>query len=322
MSNSFSTAKRLTWRPISTTGAVSQSSARSEFCSFQNPVSAFNRYATGGLDVMGAIQFPPEKLVDARKRSDFHLVPQLFTEYIPPNEKKPPFNNVHARRAFSLAIDRPVLVNKFLQGEFQPAKGILPPGIPGYNPKLKGEGFDQKQAKAELAKAGYPNGKGMPKVTLSFSNGDPGQRESAQILQVMWKRYLGVNVTLNGLEQGAYNNALTARNYQLAFISWGADYPDPQNFLSLQLQTGTGNNNGGFSDATFDKLTKRADTMVGNDAERYRLYQQAEQIAVDKAAWITLYWGKSAILVNKNVHGLVINAGGLTAKNWADVTKS
>jgi ABC-type transport system substrate-binding protein len=286
----------------------------------QNPDTAYNLYRTGGLDVMGAIQFPSDKLTSAEKQSGFHQVPQLFTEYIPPNENKKPFNNVHVRRAFSFAIDRSILVNKFLGGQYVPAKGILPPGIPGYNAGLKGQTYDPKQARAELAKAGYPNGKGLPPITLSFSGGDPGQKDSAQVLQQMWKQTLGVNVQLNQLEAGAYNNALTARNFQLAFISWGADYPDPQNFLSLQLQTGVGNNNGGFSDPTFDRLTKQADTMVANNAERYRLYQQAEKIALDKAAWIVLYHGKSAILIDSHAHGLVINGGGLTARNWANVS--
>lgn len=286
----------------------------------QNPDTAYRLYQHGGLDVMGAIQFPPDKLPEARHQPDFHQVPQLFTEYMPPNEKQAPFNNVHVRRAFSLAIDRSSLVNKFLNGQYVPARGILPPGMPGYNSNLKGETFNVGKAKQELTAAGYPNGKGFPTVTLSFSGGDPGQTSMAPILQGMWAKYLSVHVALNSMEQGAYNNMLTARNYQLAFISWGEDYPDPQDFLSLQLQTGTGNNNGSFSNPTFDHLTKQADTLVGSNSKRYRLYQQAEQIALDQAAWIVLYWGKADIFIRHNVQGLIINGGGLTANNWATVS--
>lgn len=287
---------------------------------FANADTAYNSFRTGGLDVMGAVQFPSDKLTEARHQKDFYQVPQLFTEYIPPNEHKAPFNNAHVRRAFSLAIDRPVLVNRFLSGQFVPAFGILPPGMPGFNSNLHGEIFNPAQAKAELVKAGYPNGKGLPPITLSFSSGDPGQRSAAQVLQGMWRQYLGVNVGLNGLEQGAYNNALTARNYQLAFISWGEDYPDPQDFLSLQLQTGAANNNGSFSNPTFDRLTNEADTLVGDNAKRYQLYDRAEQIALDKAAWIVLWWGKADVFIKPGVHGLTVNGGGLTAANWADVS--
>ncbi|HZU11801.1 MAG TPA: peptide ABC transporter substrate-binding protein [Chloroflexota bacterium] len=286
----------------------------------QNPDTAYNLYRTGSLDVMGMVQFPSDKLAEGRKLSAFHSAPYLFTEYLPPNERKPPFNNVHVRRAFSLAIDRTALVNRFLGGQYVPANGILPPGMPGYNSHLRGEQFNPTQAQAELARAGYPGGKGFPSVSLSFSGGDPGQRASAQVLQRFWSKYLHVSVGLNQMEQGAYNNALNAENFQLAFISWGMDYPDPQDFLSLQLQTGVGNNNAGFSNARFDALTKQADTMVGQNAARYKLYRQAEQIALDRAAWIVLYWGRTDVLINPRVHGLILNGGGLTAPNWASVT--
>ena len=287
---------------------------------FQNPVTAYNTYRTGGLDVMGAQQFPSDKLNSARKLPTFHQVAQLYTTYITPNEKKPPFNNAHVRRAFSLAINRTVLANTFLSGQYAPAHTILPPGLPGYDGALKGETFDPAAAKAELARAGFPNGKGFPRITLSFSSGDSGQTASAQVLQRYWKAYLGVNVQLNQLESAAYNNLLSARTYQLAYISWGADYPDPQNFLSLQLQSGTGNNNGSYSNRTFDRLTKQADALVGNNARRFAFYHQAERIALDDAAWIVLYHSKANVFISSRVHGLIINGGGVTAGNWAAVT--
>ncbi len=131
---------------------------------------------------------------------------------------------------------------------------------------------------------------------------------------------LGVDVSTPTIEHGAYNDALTARNYQIAFIAWGADYPDPQNFLSLQLQSGTGNNNGDYRNPTFDRLTMQADIMPVNSRERYELYRKAEQIAVNDAAWIVLDWAKADVLIRPSVHGLIVNALGLTAPNWATVT--
>ena len=129
-----------------------------------------------------------------------------------------------------------------------------------------------------------------------------------------------MNITLNLLEHGAYNGALAARDYQLAFIAWSADYPDPQNYLSLQLQTGTANNNGGYSNPTVDRLTREADTLVNDDARRYRLYRRAEQIALRDAASIVLAWGKAELLIRPSVHNLALNGLGLVASNWADVT--
>jgi oligopeptide transport system substrate-binding protein len=286
----------------------------------QNADTAFNLYRTGALDVMGAVHFPSNRIPQAQHMPGFHVAPQLFTEYLTPNEHKAPFNNVLVRQAFSYAINRTTIA-RLLDNSVLPAHGILPPGMPCYNPKLVGQTFNPTLASKLLAKAGYPNGKGLPKVTLNVDGGDPQGETKAIALHEFWKQVLHLNVTLNLLEHGAYNDALTARNYQLAFIAWGADYPDPQDFLSLQLQTGTANNNGGYSNRTFDRLTKEADTLVNNEAKRCRLYDEAEKIALHDAAWIVLDWGKAEMLIRPSVHGLILTGLGLMAPNWADVTK-
>jgi ABC-type transport system substrate-binding protein len=286
----------------------------------QDANTAYNLYRTGAVDVTGAVQFANNHLPDVKGSPDLHEKAQLFTEYLTPNERKAPFDNKLVREAFAYAINR-VVIARLVNNRVLPASGILPPGMPGFNPNLNGQTFDPTRARQLLAKAGYPNGRGLPKITLNIDGGDPDGQAKGNVLREFWKQVLGVNIGLNQLEHGAYNDALTARNYQLAFIAWGADYPDPQNFLSLQLQTGAGNNNGSYSNPTFDALTRRADAIVDDNAERYRLYQKAEQIAVDDAAWIVLDWGKSDVLIHSSVHGLILNALGLTAPNWATVTK-
>jgi oligopeptide transport system substrate-binding protein len=284
-----------------------------------NADTAYRLYHSGALDVMGAVHFPSNRLLEAQRLSGFHEVPQLFTEYLTPNEHKAPFNNVLVRRAFSYAIDRGVIA-RLLYNSVLPARGILPPGMPGYDPKLAGQTFNPMLARHLLAKAGYPDGKGLPRITLNVDGGDPQGQIKAVALQEFWQQALHVNVALNLLEHGAYNDALTARAYQLAFIAWSADYPDPQNFLSLQLQTGTANNNGGYSNPTLDRLTREADAIANDDARRYRLYHEAEKIALRDAAWIVLDWAKAEILIRPSIHGLVLNGLGLMAPNWADVT--
>jgi ABC-type transport system substrate-binding protein len=79
-------------------------------------------------------------------------------------------------------------------------------------------------------------------------------------------------------------------------------------------------NNGGYSNLTLDRLTREADTIANDDARRYRLYNEAEKIALRDAAWILLDWAKAEILIRPFVHGLVLTGLGLVAPNWADVT--
>jgi ABC-type transport system substrate-binding protein len=280
---------------------------------------AYRLYRSGALDVMGAVHFPSNRLLEAQRLPGFHAAPQLFTEYLTPNEQKAPFNNVLVRRAFSYAIDRGVIA-RLLSNSVLPARGILPPGMPGYDPTLAGQTFNPTLARHLLARAGYPDGKGLPRITLNVDGGDPQGQMKAVALREFWQQAMHVNVTLNVLEHGAYNDALAARAYQLAFIAWSADYPDPQNFLSLQLQTGTANNNGGYSNPTLDRLTREADAIVNDDARRYRLYDEAEKMALRDAAWLVLDWAKAEMLIRPSVHGLVLTGLGLAAPNWADVT--
>jgi oligopeptide transport system substrate-binding protein len=289
----------------------------------QNTETAYNLYRTGGVDIMGLINFPGNHLKDVQGLPDFHTTPQLFTEFLPVNEHRKPFDNVLVRQAFSYAINR-ATITKLLNDRFLPADGILPPGMPGYNTHLVGQTFDPKKAQALLAKAGYPGGKGFPSVTLNVDGGDNDGQTKAIALQEFWKRVLGVTVKLNQLEHGAYINDLTARNFDLAFIQWGADYPDPQDFLSLMFQSKSPNNNGYYDNPTFDQLTGQADVMPHDSPARYQKYRQAEQIAVNEVCGIMLDWGRANVLIRPTVHGLQLTALGggslLAAPNWTDVT--
>src|SRR5581483_9938674 len=117
-----------------------------------------------------------------------------------------------------------------------------------------------------------------------------------------WKQNLGVDVEINTEELAKFNDDLTATQkdpkadsaFDFYLSVWGADYPDPQNFLSQQRRTGVGNNNGNYSNPEFDKLVDQADVEPNLD-KRYPLYQQAEQIALNEVGWLPLYYGKANI---------------------------
>ena len=135
---------------------------------------------------------------------------------------------------------------------------------------------------------------------------------------------------INTEELAKFNDDLTAtanKPEDAAAMSfyisvWGADYPDPQNFVSQQLRTGVGNNNGHYSNAEFDKLVDQADVET-DQAKRLSEYQQAEQIALTEVGWLPLYYGKANMLIRSTVKGLVITPQGLIAKDdWTKVTVS
>jgi oligopeptide transport system substrate-binding protein len=297
----------------------------------QDPATALKMYQTGQLDIMGTYNFPTDQIAAVKDNPDFHQLNQFFVAYIGFNNDKPPFNNVKVRQAFAKAVDKATLIDKVLEGAVVQADTIIPPGMPGYNEaSAKIQQFNAADAKQLLADAGYPDGKDFPKISLAINNQDPNYAKIAAALQQMWKETLGVTVDVNTEELAKFNDDLTATaNNSKApeaftfFISvWGADYPDPQNFVSQQLRTGVGNNNGHYSNAEFDKLVDQADVET-DQAKRLQEYDQAEQIALTEVGWLPLYYGKANILMSSKVSGLTITPQGIfPTEDWTKVTVS
>jgi oligopeptide transport system substrate-binding protein len=292
----------------------------------QDPKTAYDLYRTGGLDLMGSQQFPNAMVSQAAGMPDFKQQPQFFDAYIGFNNKKAPLDNVKLRRALAMAVDKKTLAANILGGGAVATDHIVPPGMPGYFEGLKPLAFDAAAAKQELSAAGFAGGAALPKLTLSYTGGQSDFDKVATTLQQMWKQNLGVTIQVQGEEQAKFNDDLTAMannpetsTLQMYISVWGADYPDPQNFLTQQLHTGVGNNNGHYSNAQFDQLTDQAD-VEKDQAKRMDLYHQAEQIAVDEVGWLPLYNTKGNLLMKPTIKGLVYTAQGLFTDDWTKVT--
>jgi oligopeptide transport system substrate-binding protein len=278
----------------------------------QDSETAYQLYRTGGLDIMGSQQnpVPAARIPEVSSSPDFHQVASFAVRYIGFNNRKAPFDNVNVRRAFAMAVDKVTLAEKVLNGAVGPTDRILPAGFPGSQLPIKGLPFDPKMGKAELEKAGYGPGKPLPKVTLTY--GVEGDNERvATFLQQQWKDNLGVNVVLQPLELATFSKNLDTtyltpeQGLEFYLSIWGADYPDPQNFVSQQLRSDSPNNNGHWENADFDKLAKQADTFTGPAEERFKLYNQAEQIAVDGVGWLPLFVPRFSVLIKPYVSGVV-----------------
>jgi ABC-type oligopeptide transport system substrate-binding subunit len=170
-----------------------------------------------------------------------------------------------------------------------------------------------------LARAGYPSGRGLPRITIALD--ESAQNASlANELAAQWQQNLGVNVAIVPYSHKPYLSVLDRHAYQMAVIDWTADYPDPQNFLSQQLTTGSPNNNGGFSSAIFDRMVAMADVMSPANPARFPLYRRAERLAMQQAATIPLVNPNAGIMLRRDIHGLSIAGGELLAADWTRVT--
>jgi peptide/nickel transport system substrate-binding protein/oligopeptide transport system substrate-binding protein len=306
------------WQPVSNVATLTMPF-------FENSETAYQQYRTGQLDIMGSQQngVPAGHVAEVKGTPDFIEASNFAVRYVGFNDKIAPFDNVDVRRAFALAIDKDTLATTVLGGTVVPTDRILPAGIPASELPIKGLSFDAQAAKAALQKAGVTP-ESMGKVTLTY--GAEGDNERVvTVLQSMWKENLGADVILEPLELATFSSRLNEttenpeKGLQMYYSIWGADYPDPQNFLSQQLRTGVGNNNGHYSNAQFDALVDKADVMVGNDTERLKLYNQAEQIAVDEVGWLPLFNPRGNVLIKPYVQGIKFTGQGLIITDYTQL---
>jgi ABC-type oligopeptide transport system substrate-binding subunit len=292
--------------------------------------TAYQRYMAGELDIMGSRDnpVPPARVAEVQGRPDFQSAALLTTRYIGFNNRRAPFDKVEVRRAFALAVDKRSIAEGPLGGTVLPADRILPEGMLGTTFPITPLSYSPEAALRELAAAGFPGGAGFPPVRISYAvEGDNATVVEALVAE--WRESLGIEVTAEALPLDAFIAKLdttyfepeSPESLELYLSVWGADYPDPQNFLSQQLTTGSRNNNGHFSDADFDRLVAEADRLSDRAQieRRLQLYNQAEQIAIDRVGWLPLFYPRLNLLLHPRVEGLRVTPNGLVAPSWVEV---
>ena len=267
--------------------------------------SSFVMYENDEVDVTGIGINNIETVRDPNGdlNADLHEGPRLDIFYIGFNTQEAPFDDANLRNALSLSINRDFLAREFLLDLVTPAKGILPPGIDGYNEALPEIPFDPDAARDLLEMAG---GAGViDGATILTSGQGATPSDILQAVLAMWEQELGVTVTIEQEDFGLFLRDIDEGKFQMFSLGWIADYPDPQNFLDIKLHSESANNEAGYSNPDVDSLLDQADREA-DEATRLDLYQQAEVIVVEDMPWAPLYHGKASYLVKPYVEGFVI----------------
>ncbi len=263
--------------------------------------TALTLYETGGLDIVG---IPPIAIPHYKDSPEYKNMPILRNNYYGFNVTMPPFNDVRVRRAFSMAIDRSEFP-KILKGGEVPAVSWIPKGMLSYNPDV-GLKYNPAEAKRLLKEAGYADGKGFPKVTVVF-NTNPENQMIAENLQAQWKRNLSVSVELDNQEWKVYLKRLKTDPPAIFRLGWGADFPDPDNFMNL-FTTESGNNNTKWSNKKYDKLIELAAEEMDVE-KRLKLYDEAQRILCETDAPIMpLFISSQNVLVKPYVKDFKLNS--------------
>jgi len=262
---------------------------------------AYAKYLNGELD-LDNVPLANTDLVsnDPKLKNEVKKVPQLTLFWMDYNTRKAPFNNTQARLAFSKAVDRASLVKNVGKNRWTAANFFIPKGMNGYRPDLgKTQDYDPAAAKTMLTQAvGDPS-----KITIDFLiRNSTANKQLGEFIADQLQTNLGVKVNQVVIDSKTVTTRLRKHDYQLYVGGWGADYPDDQDWFDIWM-TGSGNVFGGWSNAQYDALVKKAD--VEPDAKkRQDYYDQAQKIMIDEAGGGFLYQRGYMFLVKPWVQNL------------------
>jgi len=278
-----------------------------------DPSTGFKSFQAGQYDFDWNITV--QDLAIAKNMAGFTRESQLQTDLLFFNNKMAPFDKPAVRQAFAYATDKATLVNAIFKGAAVAAPTIIPPGMPGYQAGYQGLPYDKNKALAALESA-YPDVSKVPSITFTYPSSQISSLE-AQALQQMWQTALGIHVNLLSVELNAYNTETTNRQVQFGFTQWTADFPDPYDWLALNLLSSAAGNDGSWSNAQFDQAVMQAEQATGN--ARIQLYNQAEQIAITDVGWLPLDHQTLSAVIPSWVHGVTLNNTGLYFGDWSGV---
>ncbi len=305
-----------------------------QYLFYQDLNSMYKAYQAGQLD---NTTVPSADIPTAEKNTaEFRKDPQLTIWYLGMNYLYKPLDNIDIRQAFSLAINRDIIAHNIEKDAVTPSCHIIPFGMPGYDQGLTCPGGGPTRGDSAKAKQLFQQGlqaEGLttatfPSMTMLYPTGAADVAQDVTTIVQEWQTVLGVTIKTQAIDFNTEitevdNNVCSTPNnpqkclnkgLQMWWTGWIADYPDPQDWTTLQFGLGSSDNNMNYgqnlsSDATEQQQVQqemtKADSDLGND--RMSLYNQAEQQLVNDVAWCTIYQSDLVLSIKKYVQGVVIN---------------
>jgi ABC-type oligopeptide transport system substrate-binding subunit len=290
------------------------------------PSATFTAYQAGEVDIVtGDLLSPADNdLIAADPQLSQQSHPHygdFRTDYLFFDCQNPPFNDVRVRQAISHLIPRDELIRTIIKpSQGIPAYSFLMPGFPAANSEgLKSiQSYDPDAAKQLMADAGYPNGQGFPTpaLTLWLRNETPARQAVAAAIAASIKQNIGINVDVSNKETKTFTDAMNAKPTQIQFgmVSYGMDFLDPFNMLSVWLSGGRHN----WNNSQFDNLVKQAAQFTGDPNTRIQMFQDAERLLVQDVGGAFIYHRTIADLYKPYLKGseLEPDKNGFAAMHW------
>ncbi len=289
--------------------------------------ATMNLYKTAEIDYLGSnTALPAAYLYRLSKKKDFKQSQYLATYWYSFNVTKAPLNDRRVRRALNLAINKKLLVERITRSGQVPATHYVPDytgsGYAAQATKAQRAGtdpfsgkthaFNPEVARQYLREAGYEvvsdggayRTTGFPSLEILYNTSE-GHRKIAVAVQDMWKRHLGIHVGLRNLEWKVFLRQVRTGHFQIAALSWNADYNHPHTWLETLLSY-SHNNWTGWKNTEFDELVEKA-AATADPEQSIVLYRRAEQLAVGQLPRLPMYFFTKSTLVKPYVKGFFPN---------------
>ena len=278
------------------------------FLPIENQVAEMNRFLSGEIDFTNELPTEHFKRLKKEYAEDVSVAGNLCTYYYIFNTKKAPFDDVRVRKAISYAIDRNIVSDAILAQGQKPAYFLTPEITAGFNPELPAYGkMSQKERNEEAARlleeAGY--GKDNPLNFNLLYNTSENHKKIAVALGSMWKKTLGLKVTLENQEWKTYLSSKDSGDFEVARAGWCGDYNEASSFLTLMKSNNT---TGGvhYDSAEYDQIIDKALNSTSAE-EREALYLEAEALMAKDMPIAPIYQYVKSRLLNPHVGGFPTN---------------
>lgn len=267
----------------------------------------------------------PADIEAIKKDTNVQMLEQagLNVGYLAYNTTKKPFDDVRVRKAINMAINKQAIIDAVYLSAGVAAKNPIPPTMWSYNDTIKDDPYNPDAAKKLLADAGFPNGMETDLWAMPVQRPyNPNARRIAELMQADLAK-IGVKAEIKTFEWGEYRKRLQAGEHQMGMLGWTGDNGDPDNFLHTLLgcasaSQASGSNIAKFCHKPFDELVVKAKTTT-DQAERTKLYEQAQVIFKEQAPWFTIAHAVQLKPMSKKVENFKLSPFGRHNFYWVDI---
>ncbi len=264
-------------------------------------------YENDEIDITGVGLFDLDRVLDPDEPLNKELVvapPGFSVSYIGFNTSMAPFDDPKFRQALNHAVDKELIASEVLSELVQPAYSVLPPGFPGFTPEITGLHYNPGLATQLLNESAYGDPATRPRITVTVPGSGGTIGLDLEVIIEMWKQVLGVEVEIQQVEWATYLEDLDRQAFQaFAGLGWSADYPDPQDFLDILFHSESSTNHGAYANPQVDTILEEA-RIEQDVVRRVELYHQAEELIINDAAWVPLWFtGDRYVLIKPHVQG-------------------